>query len=289
VPLFLAFLLAGCGSFTSSVKNVDWAARESTASYTEPMVLHPAYEAFHLRVPLLAPAPSTQTNEQKPSTQAADMAPLGVSLGNGVSVDARGYLFLDVLKLLRIDMNSPFSVSCRSTELVNNLTTLERKDGKLLLSSPFAGKGEVVLTDDGFVMKTTEGQDRMKIVKEGEALKYVTSILFDQGFELRSSDDGTLTVKELRFFGRTTEIRDNGGTISIDPSLTTEAPAYQIRKNGDVYFIESSQGTVRASYRLYFTGAMIYLVQQGSIISRIEIGDSFIRVNGKETVSYRKG
>lgn len=272
----------------SSVKNVDWAARESTASYTEPMVLQPAYEAFHLRVPLLAPAPNTQTNEQKQSAQPAGMAPLGVSLGNGVAVDARGYLFLDVLKLLRIDMNSPFSVSCRSSELINNLTTLERKDGKLLLSSPFAGKGEVVLTDDGFAMKTTEGQDRMKIVKEGEALKYVTSILFDQGFELRSSD-GTITVKELRFLGRATEIRNSEGTIYIDPALTTEAPAYQIRKSGDVYFIESSQGTVRASYRLYFTGSLIYLVQQGNILSRIEIGDSFIKVNGKEMVSYSKG
>lgn len=104
----IAFLCAvlclfwSCGTTGGPASTSDWASLESSAVSTGQLEFLPEVEPANIRVPLFY----VDLNSQPPNVITGRIArprPIGVNLGSGLAIDSGGNVFLDVLKLLRID------------------------------------------------------------------------------------------------------------------------------------------------------------------------------------------
>ncbi len=279
--------LVGCGTLSSDTKTIDWKALEAQARSTGPLQFAPEYEPVDLRIPLLFVDTTPRTGPVV-GTRPTRIAPLGVSLGNGLAIDSQGAIFLDVLKLLPPDLDGDFSLTFRSSDLFRNTTLLSRKDGVLHLSSPLLGNGTVSVDADGLSLKSESGADRVKITSSETSVVYKSSVPFDPSCQLSASAD-TIQVKRGGLLGRTTVIQRDGQSVQFNTTQDVTIPIYDVSKSGDAYLIEYRQAPETNLYTLYFAGRAIYLVLQGNILLTVEIGDSAIRVNGRVVASWTVG
>lgn len=221
-------------------------------------------------------------------TRPTRLAPLGVYLGNGLAVDAKGAFFLDVLKLLPFDLGGDFSLTVRSTDLFNNTTLLSREGGVLHLSSPLLGNGTVSVDADGLSLRSDSGAQRVGITVSGASMAYKSSVLFDPSYQLTASKDA-IDVQAGGFLGHRTVIEKDGASIRFNTIQDPTMPIYEVRKSGDTYLIEYRQPTESSLYKLYFVDKTIYFVLRGNILATVERTDSSIQVNGHLAASWTAG
>jgi hypothetical protein len=284
LSIVAAALLCGCMTSVSSIKDVSWSERESVAAYTEPLAFKAAAEPYGFRVPLLSPPEGTG---QTPMARASQykktiaMASTCVSLGNGLMIDAHGFVFLDVLALLRFDQTADFRLVCASPRNDGGTVTLLRKDGTLTVSSPFVGHGEIVQRSTGTAVVSSQGATLLSVTEDLETLKCSNSTLFSSSYEAVSSENA-IELNEGWLMGRSFLTTFTDERFTYNAARFPDIPIYVITKTGDTYVIERSFGDVHDTFRLYYTGRTIYFVNRGTVMAAIELGDSVIRLDGRD-------
>jgi hypothetical protein len=280
-----AALLAGCTSLTSEVKSVDWVARETTAQYSSTLAFGPEAEPLGLRIPLLAVSASDRGAIIE-SRQTTHWAPFGVWLGNAVAIDSQGNIFLDLLQLLKVDMHTSFTVTCRSNDLFNNLTTLAKNGDTARLSSPLFGSGTVALVDSDITV-TAAGKSRMTFTKKENQFAYRSGVVFDTPFDMSATAD-LLTVSAHALLGATVEIESQGDTVVFNSGGDPRLPVYTIGKTGDMYLIGSNMASAMNQYKLYCADNAYYLVHGTNIMVAVAVTSSEVRVNGSVVATFRQ-
>jgi Rieske Fe-S protein len=210
-----------------------------------------------------------------------------VDLGNGLAIDSSGSVFLDVMKLLRIDTTRSFRVACRSDESSKRITTLAKDENGTTLDSP-RGTGTIVQGDDGLQLKPASGKTSMRITKTGGTYSYSSTIAFDPSSDMKANDN-EIVVKSGLQLGSGLQIEWQDGTVVFNPRSTQPWPAYTVTRHGDAYFIEYRSASALLVFKVYYSNSSVYLVRNGFVLRTITISDSSILVNGKEVVTYSRG
>jgi hypothetical protein len=284
----LLAILSSCGTTGAPGTRPDWIALETSATYARPMEFLPEIEPVSLRIPLFSIQPSAFDAKTVNVVEGGNslLQPFGVDLGNGLAIDAGGSVFLDVLKLLRIDTNGTFSVTCRSAFALGKSTTLKSDENGMTLNWP-RGNGTVVRSDSGLVLKEASGKEAMKITAAGGVHTYKSSIMFDPNYEMTAAE-GRLTIKGGSLSG-VLRISRQGDSVIYNEAGDPTRPKYTVSARGDAYFIETRTESAAYLFKVYFTDGTVYLVRNGFVILTVKTTGSSILVNGKEVVTYSRG
>jgi hypothetical protein len=285
--IVLGTLLVLLSCATAPGPRVDWNALEAAATIPGSDFL-PEVEAANIRIPLFFVASKEWSNNADTMMlHAPQFAPFGVDLGNGLAIDSSGSVFLDVLKLLRIDTARNFRVACRADETSKEITTLARDESGTRLDSP-RGRGSIVRTADGLALKPASGKNIMTVSNAGGAFAYNTTIAFDPSSEMKATDS-EIVVKTGLQLGSGLQIQWQDGSVAFNPRGTPTWPVYTVTRRGDAYLIEYRSSSALLVFKLYYSGPTIYLVRNGFILRTITISDSSVMVNGQEIVTYSRG
>ena len=187
-------ILSSCGTTGAPGTVPDWAALESSATFAGPMEFLPEIEPVDLRIPLFSVVPSDFTERPfKVATGSNSLLePFGVDLGNGLAIDAGGAAFLDVLKLLRIDTSGKFDLTCKASSPLGRPTTLKSDENGMTLNSP-RGRGTVIRSDSGLILKEASGKETMKIATTGHTYSFKPPTMLDPSYEMTAAE-GRLTI-----------------------------------------------------------------------------------------------
>jgi hypothetical protein len=279
-------ILWSCAS-TGPSPQVDWNALESTATFPGIDFL-PEVEAANLRIPLFYVGPADWGNTADiTSLRSAQFVPFGVDLGNGLAIDSSGSVFLDVMKLLRIDTTRSFRVACRSDEGSKTITTLAKDENGTTLDSP-RGRGTVGQTANGLTLKPPTGKSIMTIMNAAGMYTYSSTITFDPSSEMRATDSEIL-VKTGFQLGSGMQIEWQDGSVAFNPRSSPPMPFYTVTRKGDAYLVEYRSSSAVLVFKVYYSGSSVYLVRNGFVLRTITISDTSILVNGKEVVTYSRG
>jgi len=281
-------LLCSCAGGPAPV-NVDWAALENDATVTGPLDFKPEIEPFNLRIDLVhATSSYTGTSLRWAIITGGTtlMQSMGVDLGNGLAIDAGGNVFLDVVKLLKIDTTAPFRVVEKPATVIGSTTTLARDDAGLTLKSP-RGRGPVTMTDTGLSLKDAAGKNAMTVKFEDKTWTYRSSIAFDPAITLKVAEDsftisGPVILHSLA-------IAQDGESVVFNSAADYNFPQYTVTKQGDSYSIQFRSDQSNVTFKLYYTADSVYLTQNGSVAITVKNTGSSLVVNGKELVTYTRG
>jgi len=280
-------LLWSCGTTGGPAAGTDWGTLESFTAFTGPMEFLPEVEAANLRISLFFIGSSVL--ERAPdvaSLRFSRMEPFGVYLGNGLAIDSAGSVFLDVLKLLRIDTSRDFRVTCKADDSSGTIR-LTKDDKGTTLDSP-RGRGTVVQSDGELTLKTASGKESMKLTTTAGAFSYRSTIAFDPSSEMKA-DGSRIAVKSGLRVDSGLAIDRQEASVVFNPSSGKTWPSYIVTKQGDAYIIEYRSETARLIFKVYFSESAVYVVRNGFVMSTVKISDSSVLVNGKEVVTYSRG
>jgi hypothetical protein len=279
-------LLASCAT-SGGPSGVDFTALESSATTTEPLQFVPEIEPANLRISLFYSETSIVDFKWKLRVGGAPLIQaFGVDLGNGLAIDSAGNVFLDVMKLLKVDMNAPFKVERKPDSLLGSRTTLVRDETGLTLRSP-RGRGPLTVTDTGMSLKNPAGKDDMTVKFAEGSWSYHSALAFDQASKMRVAED-RLTISGPVLLHDLVIARD-GESVEFNTANDQDFPHYIVTRQGDSYSIQFKNDQVNVTFKVYFTADSIYLTQNGAVALTVKKTDSSIFVNGKEAVTYSKG
>jgi hypothetical protein len=280
-------LLWSCASTGAPGSTVDWAALESSTNHTEPMEFLPEVEVANLRISAFRIGSSAVDRASDLMVlRSPRMEPLGVYLGNGLAIDSDGNVFLDILKLLRIDTTQSFKVVCKADDRSGTIT-LTNDGTAMTLVSP-RGKGTFEQSDGGLALKPATGNAIIRTTSAGGLYTYHSTLTFDPSSEMRADED-RITVKSGIRIDSGVVIEWQGNSIAFNSGGNATWPAYIVTKKGDTYIIQYKSDTAIIVFKVYFSGSSVYVVRNGFILSTVTISDSSVLVNGKEMVTYSRG
>jgi hypothetical protein len=281
----LVCILCSCatgGGPSGPPAGTDWKALESSAVNTEPLQLVPEIEPTSLRLSLFYLQTYSLGNVSGIQMGGYPLTrPLGVDLGNGLAIDSGGNVFLDLLKLLQIDTSAPFRIE-RS---LGGRATLIRDAGGITLRSPKV-RGTVVESGKAFSLKDLNGKEAISIALSEGTYQYHSTLTMDPPSQMEVSDDSLTVTGPL---AHTLRIKRDGESVLFNPAADPDFPQYVITKQGDCYTVQYKSLNALLTFKIYFTGSAVYVLQNGMVaLSVIDTGSS-IFVNGREAVTYSKG
>lgn len=284
--LGVLFTLCSCAS-TSAPAGVDWAALENNATVTDPLQFQPEIEVLNLRIDLFHCEITIATNKGTIVVGGSTvMQSLGVDLGNGLAIDAGGNVFLDVVKLLKIDVSAPFRLEQKPGTVLGSRTTLARDASGMTLKSP-RGRGAITMTDTGLTMKNAAGKDTITVKQEDNTLTYHSTITFDPAITMKVAPDKlTLSGPVLL---HSLAIEQQGESVVFNSAADYNFPQYIVTKQGDSYSIQYKSDTSNVTFKVYFTADSVYLTQNGAVAVTVKNTGSSLLVNGREIVTYTRG
>jgi hypothetical protein len=282
-------ILCSCAS-GGAPASVDWSTLENEApTVTGPLQFRPEIEPLNLRIDLFH-AQSTLVGMSVKWNIVVGGVPLmqslGVDLGNGLAIDAGGNVFLDVVKLLKIDLSSPFRVEQKPGTLLGSRTTLVRDAAGMTLRSP-RGRGTITMTDTGISLKNAAGKDDMTVKFADNTWSYHSTIAFDSGIAMKVAPD-KLTISGPVLL-HSLAIGQDGESVVFNSAYDYNFPQYIVTKQGDSYSIRYKSDTANVTFKLYFTTDAVYLTQNGAAALTVKNTGSSLLVNGKEVVTYSRG
>jgi hypothetical protein len=195
VALLLSLCIVSCLSYPKGTE-IDAASSDESESFAEPMLFEPSADVLFFRFDLIRGRKEVFLGETNGTAFVdVDYAVFGCYLGNGLTVDANGNVYLDPYRYFGIDPKSEFSIKYGPE-------TIKRS----------AGEYRIHGYRDGTL------QDESAVISEGGEVKVKTKLSAGRNLKLDADGKGGTCVRGLeldKMAASDTEIKVSGTSSGI--------------------------------------------------------------------------
>jgi hypothetical protein len=286
VPFAVLAALALASCRTVSMRDfdgIDLAAAENEEAHSEPMKISPAVDLFDFRLPIVtidipqsldeeSAIGNTTTSKDSYETAKRLSAPIGIGLGNGLSIDYRGNVYIDPFVHLA-------DATAGDYVMKSGARRLEKKGSTYRITSLMEGSVTVDASEEDITVKTGLGRSTVTI-SEDKAEWIPPSLLVSPKASAQvKGNRADIEIQKL-FTSKISSVKQSGGFIFND-RRDTSFPSYTVKKNGDAYTIEKYNRASPETYIVYFLDKKIVVFANGRLKDVFEIEASGITMNKK--------
>jgi hypothetical protein len=279
-----ALALASCRTVSMrDLAGVDLAEAEIAETHSGPLKVSPAVDLFDFRLPIVtidipnsldeeSMIGNTSTSKDSYETAKRMSAPIGISLGNGLSIDYRGNVYIDPFVHLA-------DATAGDYVMKNGVRRLERTGSTYKITSPMEGSVTVDASEEDITVKTGLGRTTVTI-SEDKAEWFPPSLLVSPKASAQvKGNRADIEIQKL-FTAKISSIKQSGGFVFND-RRDTSFPSYTVKKNGDAYTIAKYNLAAPETYKIYFLDKKIVVFADGRLRDIFEVGESGITMNKK--------
>jgi hypothetical protein len=282
--MLLAFAFASCRTVSMrDLAGVDLAAAETAETHSEPMKISPAVDLFDFRLPIVtidipytldeeSKIGLTSTSKDSYETAKRMSAPIGVGLGNGLSIDYRGNVYIDPFVHLA-------DATAGDYVMKYGARRLERTGSSYRITSLMEGSITVDTSEEDISVKTGLGRSTVTVSADKAEWIPPSLLVSPKASVSVKGNRADIEIQKL-FTAKISSIKQSGGFIFNDRRDTSFA-SYTVKKNGDVYTISKYNLAVPETYKVYFLDKRIVVFADGRLRDVFEIGESGITMNKK--------
>jgi hypothetical protein len=271
-------MLASCATLKTKTgtADIDWNSLESASKNSADMAFEPEIIPLDMTVRLLDVQDPTAGGEKSNGPKDIPVGPYGIYLGNGLAIDHRGSIFLDLVKLLKIDTERDF-------ELRSGWTRLVRKGDDYRYFESSAVSYRITKPKSKKTLFTIEHMGKID-KKDNEYTYYSDSVLpLNYGMTV---EDSSITIEPYTLSNPKTIIEIDDGTINLERYSLAGRVSQEITKSGDVYTIAMTGTDGKAEYKVYYAGNAIYFCLGNLILKKVEVLGDSVLVNGARSITY---
>ncbi len=284
LALIPALSLPSCRSVSmKDLAGIDLEAAEATETYTDPMELSPAVDPFDIRLPIITmivpenldqmdAIGNTATARTSYESTNRLSAPIGVCLGNGLSIDYRGNVYIDPFVHLVEETADDFV-------LTNMNRRVEKTGRSVRITAPMAASTNIELKDDGIVVKKAMAGYSVEL-EPGKANLIPESILTVPRASVAIRDDTAVIEYQKLFITRIATTLGPEGAI-FNGRKDVSFPSYTVTKRGDAYTIVKMDRANPETYKVYFLDRKILVFANGRLRDVFEFDERGVRMNKK--------